>query len=54
MFHLCLHHFYGTKCAVKLSNYYLVQQFNHWRSKNKELLELDLEKGSVEDKKHIF
>ena len=49
-FYMCLYHFYGTKCALKIKGTVkglLVPQFDHRRSKNKKLLELGLELGSL-------
>ena len=43
MFYLRLYTFYGTKCASKGTT----KELDHWRSKNKELLELALELGSL-------
>ena len=38
---------YGTICAVKISRELLVLEFDKKKSKNKELLELGLERGSI-------
>ena len=55
LFSLYLHHFYGTKCVLKskepLRNL-LELQFDYWRSRNKELLELGVELGSLQ--KSVF